>query len=73
MCNASLQRCARIGGVWDDSNNVWEGGGSCISQQEAAQKLLDNTAGLDQILVQLSSDGGLASFSNGSAVSIEIR
>ena len=68
-----LQRCARISGVWDDSNNVWEGGGSCITQQEAAQKLLKNPAGLEQMAVQLSNDGGLASFSSiGSPVSAEI-
>lgn len=59
-----LQRCARVEGVWDDSNNVWEGGGSCISQQEAAQKLLDDPAGLEQIALQLSNDGHLASFSS---------
>ncbi len=69
-----LQRCARVEGVWDDSNNVWEGGGSCISQQEAAQKLLDDPAGLEQISLQLSNDGSLASFSpEGLPVSADIR
>ena len=68
-----LQRCARVQGVWDDSNNVWEGGGSCISQQEAAQKLLDDSAGLEQISLRLSNDGSLASFSpEGLPVSADI-
>ncbi|DBB10253.1 TPA: hypothetical protein ACH3X3_001818 [Trebouxia sp. C0006] len=69
----SPQSCARIKGVWDDSNNVWEGGGSCISQQEAAQKLLDDPAGLEQISLRLSSDDSLASFSpEGLPVSADI-
>lgn len=68
----SPQRCARVGGVWDDSNNVWEGGGSCITQQETAQKLLDNPAGLEQTSIQLSNDGRLASFSGTAEVFSEI-
>ena len=67
------QRCARIDGVWDDSNNVWEGGGSCISQQEAAQKLLADPSGLEQISIALSNDGKLATFTGASSVPSDIR
>lgn len=69
----SPQRCARIAGVWDDSNNVWEGGGSCVSQQEAAQKLLDDPTGLEKITVSLSNDGHLASFTGADTVPTDIR
>lgn len=68
----SPQRCARIGGVWNDANNVWEGGGSCITQQEAAQKLLDDPSGLEQISIALSNDGNLASFTGASSVPTDI-
>lgn len=59
--------------MWDDANNVWEGGGSCITQQEAAQKLLEDPSGLEQISIALSNDGNLASFTGVSAVPTDIR
>ena len=68
-----LQRCARINGVWDDSNNVWDGGGSCITQEEAAQKLLADPAGLEKLSLALSNDGKLATFTGASTVPTDIR
>ena len=59
--------------MWNDANNVWEGGGSCITQQEAAQKLLEDPSGLEQISVVLSNDGNLASFTGAGSVSTDIR
>ncbi len=61
-----LQRCARLGGVWDDSlaHDPAGGAGSCISQAEANQKLT-SAAGqqdLEEITVFLSSDGQLQRF-----------
>lgn len=53
--------------MWDDSNNVWEGGGSCLTQQEAAQKLQEPATSLQEVTVQLSHDGQLDTFGNGSA------
>lgn len=68
-----MQRCARIKGVWDDSNNVWEGGGSCITEEEAAQKLLADPSGLEKLSIALSNDGKLATFSEASIVPSDIR
>ena len=72
-CVERVQRCARIKGVWDDSNNVWEGGGSCITEEEAAQKLLADPSGLEKLSIALSNDGKLATFSEASIVPSDIR
>ena len=34
-----LQRCARTGGVWDDSDNLVHSGGTCIAPSEASRKV----------------------------------
>ena len=62
-----------MGGVGDDSNNVWEGGGSCITQEAAAEKLAADPAGLAEMMIELSSDNRLASFSTDGAVTSHIR
>ena len=59
----SPQRCARDGGVWDDT---WaatvERGGACIAAEEAAQRLAAGGADLEAVDVKLSSDGWLSGF-----------
>ena len=54
----SPQRCARLGGVWDDT---WaatvERGGACLSAQEAEHRLAAGGADLEAVEVELSSDG----------------
>jgi hypothetical protein len=59
----SPQRCARAGGVWDDT---WaataERGGACVSAQEAARRLAAGGAELEAVDVALSSDGNLSAF-----------
>ena len=59
----SPQRCARDGGVWDDT---WaatvERGGACIPAEEAARRLAAGGADLEAVDVRLSSDGRLSDF-----------
>ena len=59
----SPQRCARDGGVWDDT---WaatvERGGACITAEEAARRLAAGRADLEAVDVNLSSDGRLSDF-----------
>lgn len=72
----SPQRCARLGGVWDDSlsHTPTGGAGSCISRAEADQKSRSSESSLEEITVQLSSDGNLAAFSApGSKASTSIQ
>jgi len=72
----SPQRCARAGGVWDDT---WaataERGGACVSAQEAARRLAAGGAELEAVDVALSSDGNLSAFlpAGGGAVPASIR
>ena len=62
----SPQRCARLGGVWDDT---WaatvERGGACLSAQEAEHRLAAGGADLEAVEVELSSDGNLTNFQPG--------
>ncbi|KAK9840401.1 hypothetical protein WJX74_009271 [Apatococcus lobatus] len=62
----SPQRCARLGGVWDDSlsHSPAGGAGSCISRADADQRLglPDAKQTLEEIKVHLSSDGNLSAF-----------
>ena len=59
----SPQRCARMGGVWDDSGSpLQHSGGECITEAQAQQRY-DAAAGtIAMDIVQLSHDGGLAGF-----------
>jgi len=72
----SPQRCARAGGVWDDT---WaataERGGACVSAQEAARRLAAGGAELEAVDVALSSDGNLSAFlpAGGGAAPASIR
>ena len=45
--------------MWDDSNSAHDFGGSCLTQQEAAQMLQDPARSLQEVTVQLSNDGHL--------------
>lgn len=55
--NPSIQSCAWSGGVWDDSNITWTGGGECIDPSNAAERLLaDNSLEMVNIEVSHSSN-----------------
>lgn len=58
----SPQRCARTGGVWDDSDNLVHSGGTCIAPSEASRKVREAFGGIVEVNVQLSHDGRLSSF-----------
>lgn len=61
--NPSPQRCARMGGVWDDSGSALaHGGGKCITEAQAQQRYDAAAGGIEMETVQLSHDGGLAGF-----------
>ena len=59
----SPQRCARMGGVWDDSGPVvLHSGGRCITEAQAQQRYDAALGAIYMDIVQLSHDGGLAGF-----------
>ena len=61
--NPSPQRCARMGGVWDDSGSaVGHAGGECITEAQAQQRYDAAAGAIEMETVQLSHDGGLAGF-----------
>lgn len=43
--------------MWDDSYSAGDLGGSCLSQEEAAERLQDPAADLQELVVDLSNDG----------------
>ena len=61
--NPSPQRCARMGGVWDDSGAALaRSGGECITEAQAQQRYDGAAGAIAMDFVQLSHDGGLAGF-----------
>lgn len=56
-----MQRCARLGGVWDDSDtsptNI---GGRCLNSWQASKRLKDGRGGVEEVVVSLSHDPNLA-------------
>lgn len=66
-CIADIQRCAREGGVWDESRLAPGApiGGLCISAQEAQQFMASHSRFLQELHVTLSSDGHLDAFEGG--------
>ena len=70
----SPQRCARLGGVWDDTltHALDSPGGSCITPEDAEERL---TQGDRELLeVELSNDGVLAEFlGDGEQLTAQIR
>ena len=61
--NPSPQRCARMGGVWDDSRSALQrSGGECITEAQAQQRYDAAAGAIEMDVVQLSHDGGLAGF-----------
>ena len=61
--NPSPQRCARMGGVWDDSGSALaHSGGECVTEAQAQQRYDGAAGAIAMDVVQLSHDGGLAGF-----------
>ena len=61
--NPSPQRCARMGGVWDDSASVLgSNGGECVTEAQAQLRYDAAVGALELDVVQLSNDGGLVGF-----------
>ena len=50
------QRCARAGGVWDDSEMGSASGGRCLNSWQARRRLKDASGAYEEIVVQLSFD-----------------
>ena len=63
----AVQRCAREGGVWDESQLAPDAplGGVCISAQQAQQLLRSHLRSLQELNITLSSDGALDAFAGG--------
>ena len=61
--NPSPQRCARMGGVWDDSGPVMlHSGGQCITEAQAQQRYDAALGTIRMDIVKLAHDGNLAGF-----------
>ncbi|KAK9811560.1 hypothetical protein WJX72_005917 [[Myrmecia] bisecta] len=58
------QRCARTGGVWDDSEaaTYLAVGGQCLSREQADERMRAGQGRLEEVTVQLSTDGALEAF-----------
>ena len=55
------QRCAREGGVWDDSDMTPTGvGGRCLNPWQASKRLKDGRGTLQEVVVPLSHDTHLS-------------
>lgn len=57
-----MQRCARLGGVWDDSvaAEMLGAGGRCITPEAAHTKTQQHREAFEVISMPLSSDGNLS-------------
>ena len=51
-----MQRCARQGGVWDDSDTGDNVGGRCLNWWQASRRMKAGHGAFEQIDVQLSFD-----------------
>ncbi len=63
----STQRCARLGGVWDDSvaSEMSGAGGKCLTKEGAHKKVQAFPDAYDVVVLPLSSDGNLSGVGGG--------
>ena len=55
--SATVQWCARLGGVWDDSDMSQAAiGGTCLDSWQAGKRLQEGEGALEEVVVGLSHD-----------------